>query len=56
MQNFKPGGLAQFGLDYDSVSAANPAIIYASISGFGAGRRQGHLPGYDLMVAGRCPA
>jgi len=49
VQNFKPGGLARFGLDYDSVHAANPAIIYASISGFGsAGGRD--LPGYDLMV------
>ena len=41
VQNFKPGGLARFGLDYESVSAANPAIIYASISGFGTRRRQG---------------
>jgi crotonobetainyl-CoA:carnitine CoA-transferase CaiB-like acyl-CoA transferase len=49
VQNFKPGGLARFGLDYESVSATNPAIIYASISGFGAGRGR-DLPGYDLMV------
>jgi crotonobetainyl-CoA:carnitine CoA-transferase CaiB-like acyl-CoA transferase len=49
VQNFKPGGLAAFGLDYETVSAANPSIIYASISGFGAGGGQ-HLPGYDLMV------
>ena len=49
VQNFKPGGLARFGLDYPSVSAANPGIIYASISGFGAGGGK-DLPGYDLMV------
>jgi crotonobetainyl-CoA:carnitine CoA-transferase CaiB-like acyl-CoA transferase len=49
VQNFKPGGLARFGLDYESVSAANPAIIYASISGFGAAEGR-DLPGYDLMV------
>ena len=49
VQNFKPGGLARFGLDYESVRAANPAIIYASISGFGAGGGK-DLPGYDLMV------
>ena len=49
VQNFKPGGLARFGLDYDSVAAVNPAIIYASISGFGAGNGR-DLPGYDLMV------
>jgi crotonobetainyl-CoA:carnitine CoA-transferase CaiB-like acyl-CoA transferase len=49
VQNFKPGGLARFGLDYAAVRAANPAIVYASISGFGsAGGRD--LPGYDLMV------
>jgi crotonobetainyl-CoA:carnitine CoA-transferase CaiB-like acyl-CoA transferase len=49
VQNFKPGGLARFGLDYQAVSAGNPAIIYASISGFGAGGGK-DLPGYDLMV------
>jgi crotonobetainyl-CoA:carnitine CoA-transferase CaiB-like acyl-CoA transferase len=48
VQNFKPGGLARFGLDFEAVSAANPSIIYASISGFGSGA--GNLPGYDLMV------
>ena len=49
VENFKPGGLAKFGLDYASVSAANPAVIYASITGFGAGQGAG-LPGYDLIV------
>src|ERR1700734_684695 len=49
VQNFKPGGLARFGLDYESVSAGNPSVIYASISGFGSGGGQ-NLPGYDLMV------
>src|SRR3984957_15792523 len=37
VQNFKPGGLHRFGLDYDAVTAFNPSIIYASISGFGSG-------------------
>jgi crotonobetainyl-CoA:carnitine CoA-transferase CaiB-like acyl-CoA transferase len=49
VQNFKPGGLAKFGLDYESVSTVNPRIIYASISGFGSGGGM-DLPGYDLMV------
>jgi crotonobetainyl-CoA:carnitine CoA-transferase CaiB-like acyl-CoA transferase len=49
VENFKPGGLAKFGLDYQTVAAANPALIYASISGFGAGGGK-DLPGYDLMV------
>ena len=49
IENFKPGGLARYGLDFASVRAANPGVVYASISGFGsgAGRR---VPGYDLMV------
>jgi crotonobetainyl-CoA:carnitine CoA-transferase CaiB-like acyl-CoA transferase len=51
IQNFKPGGLARFGLDYESVAARNPRSIYCSISGFGsAGGKD--LPGYDLLVQG----
>ena len=49
VENFKPGGLRRFGLDYETVSAANPAVIYASISGFGAGAGAA-LPGYDMIV------
>jgi crotonobetainyl-CoA:carnitine CoA-transferase CaiB-like acyl-CoA transferase len=49
VHNFKPGGLARFGLHYEAVSALNPRIVYASISGFGAGGGK-DLPGYDLMV------
>ena len=52
IQNFKPGGLTRFGLDYDSVHANNPGIvIYCSISGFGSGAVP-RLPGYDLLVQG----
>ncbi len=49
IQNFKPGGLAKYGLDAASVRAANPRAVYASISGFGPGKGA-HVPGYDLMV------
>jgi crotonobetainyl-CoA:carnitine CoA-transferase CaiB-like acyl-CoA transferase len=49
IENFKPGGLARYRLDYDSVRADNPAVVYASITGFGAGAGR-HVPGYDLMV------
>jgi crotonobetainyl-CoA:carnitine CoA-transferase CaiB-like acyl-CoA transferase len=49
IENFRPGGLKRFGLDYDTVAAANAKIIYASISGFGTGAGAGY-PGYDLMV------
>jgi hypothetical protein len=50
VENFKPGGLARFGLDYDSVAASNTGVVYASISGFGSGPKGRPLPGYDLMV------
>jgi crotonobetainyl-CoA:carnitine CoA-transferase CaiB-like acyl-CoA transferase len=50
VENFKPGGLGRFGLDYDSVAALNPGIVYASISGFGSGPGGAALPGYDLIV------
>src|SRR3954470_20104069 len=49
IENFRPGGLARFSLDYDSVKAGNSKIVYASISGFGTGAGAGY-PGYDLMV------
>ena len=49
VENFKPGGLRKFGLDYDSVAARNPAVVYSSISGFGTAEGA-HLPGYDLIV------
>ncbi|MBI4944196.1 MAG: CoA transferase [Actinobacteria bacterium] len=49
VENFKPGGLARFGLGYADVSADNPGVVYASISGFGAGKGAA-LPGYDLIV------
>jgi crotonobetainyl-CoA:carnitine CoA-transferase CaiB-like acyl-CoA transferase len=50
VENFKPGGLGRFGLDYDSVAAVNPGVVYASISGFGSGPGGASLPGYDLIV------
>lgn len=49
IQNFKPGGLKRFGLDYEAVQQRNPTIIYASISGFGTAGGAS-LPGYDLIV------
>ncbi|MCW2576029.1 MAG: putative acyl-CoA transferase/carnitine dehydratase [Modestobacter sp.] len=50
IENFKTGGLGRFGLDYDSVAATNPRIVYASITGFGAQPGGAELPGYDLIV------
>lgn len=49
VENFKPGDLVRYGLDYDTVSATNKDVVYASITGFGtAGGAQ--LPGYDLLI------
>lgn len=49
IQNFKPGGLRRFELDYDSVASRNPGVVYCSISGFGSAKGA-DLPGYDLLV------
>ena len=49
IENFKPGALGKFALDFASVSVANPGVVYASISGFGSGAGK-DVPGYDLAV------
>jgi crotonobetainyl-CoA:carnitine CoA-transferase CaiB-like acyl-CoA transferase len=49
IENFRPGGLAKYGLGFESVRVANPGVVYASISGFGSGAGR-DVPGYDLMV------
>ena len=49
VENFKPGGMEKLGLGYDVARAANPGVVYASISGFGsAGGRE--MLGYDFVV------
>lgn len=50
IQNFKVGGLTKYGLDYESLRASNPAIVYCSISGFGQTGPNAHRPGYDLLA------
>lgn len=50
VENFRPGSLARWGLDYESVRSTNPGLIYASISGFGSTEQGAGLPGYDLLV------
>lgn len=49
IENFKPGGLDRFGLGYAAVAERNPAVVYASITGFGSAGGAA-LPGYDLLV------
>ena len=50
VENFKVGGLAHYGLDYASLQALNPRLIYCSITGFGQDGPYAERAGYDLMV------
>jgi crotonobetainyl-CoA:carnitine CoA-transferase CaiB-like acyl-CoA transferase len=52
IENFKLGGLAKYGLDYDSLSAVNPGLIYCSITGFGQTGPYAHRAGYDYIIQG----
>jgi crotonobetainyl-CoA:carnitine CoA-transferase CaiB-like acyl-CoA transferase len=52
IENFKTGGLAKFGLDYQSLVKEKPDIIYCSITGFGQDGPYAHRAGYDLLVQG----
>src|SRR5262249_29547197 len=52
LENFKVGGLKQYGLDYDSLRAVNPRLIYCSITGFGQTGPYAPRPGYDFLIQG----
>jgi crotonobetainyl-CoA:carnitine CoA-transferase CaiB-like acyl-CoA transferase len=52
IENFKLGGLAQYGLDYDSLKAQNPRLVYCSITGFGHTGPYAERPGYDFLIQG----
>jgi len=52
LENFRVGGLARYGLDYASLSAINPGLIYCSITGFGQTGPDAHRPGYDFLIQG----
>ncbi len=52
VENFKVGGLKQYGLDYESLREINPRIVYCSITGFGQTGPYSHRPGYDFLVQG----
>ena len=54
VENFKVGGLKQYGLDYDSLKTLNPRLIYCSITGFGQEGPYAERAGYDLMVQAMC--
>lgn len=52
IENFKTGSLVKFGLDYATCAAANPALVYCSITGFGLTGPRAHEAGYDFVVQG----
>ncbi|QIG50289.1 CoA transferase [Nordella sp. HKS 07] len=52
MENFKVGGLKKYGLDYESLKAINPRLIYCSITGFGQTGPYAQRAGYDFMIQG----
>jgi len=52
LENYKVGDLAKYGLDYPSLSAINPRLIYCSITGFGQTGPWSHRPGYDFIIQG----
>ncbi len=52
IENFKVGGLAKYGLDWESLRAVNPKLIYCSITGFGQTGPYAHRAGYDFIIQG----
>jgi crotonobetainyl-CoA:carnitine CoA-transferase CaiB-like acyl-CoA transferase len=50
VENFRPGVMAKLGLDYESLAADSPGLVYCSITGFGGTGAGAELPGYDLLV------
>lgn len=50
IENFKVGGLAQYGLDYEALKAINPALVYCSVTGFGQDGPYADRAGYDFMI------
>ncbi|MCH2354218.1 MAG: CoA transferase [Pseudomonadales bacterium] len=52
VENYRPDVKFRLGIDYEKVKAANPRVVYASISGFGQDGPYGHLPGFDQVAQG----
>ena len=52
VENFKVGDMARYGLDYDSIRAVNPRIVYCSVTGFGQTGPYSERAGYDYAIQG----
>lgn len=52
IENFKVGGLAKYGLDYESLRKVNPRLVYCSVTGFGQTGPYAHRAGYDFIIQG----
>ncbi|AOZ03781.1 CoA transferase [Cupriavidus sp. USMAHM13] len=52
LENYKVGDLKRYGLDFDSLKAINPALVYCSITGYGQQGPSAHKPGYDFIFQG----
>jgi len=52
LENYKVGDLKRYGLDFDSLKAVNPALVYCSITGYGQEGPSAHKPGYDFIFQG----
>jgi len=50
VENYLPGSLAKYAMDYGTVSKINPALVYASITGYGQTGPYSNRAGYDVMV------
>lgn len=50
VENYLPGGLKKYGMDYDTLSKIHPGLIYVSITGYGQTGPYSNRPGYDVMV------
>ena len=50
VENYLPGGLKKYDLDFDTLHKLNPSLIYASITGYGQTGPWSNRPGYDVMV------
>ena len=52
IENFRPGTLTRMGLDFNTLHAAHPRLVYGSVSGFGQTGPRSHQPGYDAVMQG----